>query len=113
MKKGVSLSIETTIVIILAIIVLVVLLGFLFNVVPPAQTQLQAQATVTRLCGNYIREHPKCDVADVDQELSDACKILGHKACGSLDDVSCITTCCRDFCSGRTTTTKSTTTTKT
>ena len=105
MKKGISLSIETTIVIILAIIVLVVLLGFLFNVVPPAQIQLQAQATVTRLCGNYIREHPKCNVADVDQELADACKILGHKACSSLGE-ACITACCRDFCLSGTTTTK-------
>src|SRR3989344_7311250 len=62
MRKGISLSIETIIVLMLALVVLVVLLGMLFNVAPPVQNDLQARTKQIQACGAYTNYDGDCSL---------------------------------------------------
>ena len=107
--KGVSLSIETIVILILAVIVLAAMLIFFSGTTNPATDTLRATRIQTESCGAYVRKDPDCtdiginDVPpDVKQHIADACKTLeGYPECDTgSQDINCIRSCCKTFCGG-------------
>jgi len=109
--KGVSLSIETIVILILAVIVLSAMLIFLSGTTNPAAETLRATRIQTESCAAYVRNDPDCtgfrinDVSpDVKQNIAEACNILqGYNECKSSGDVAniaCVRSCCKTFCGG-------------
>ena len=107
--KGVSLAIETIIILILAVSVLTVLLFFLRSQVGPAQDTATLLREQTSACSAYVGADPACtDATDATQEsrtkLATACKGLyrqggSYSACsGGSPTPECIKACCRSFC---------------
>ena len=117
--KGISLAIDTTMIIILALIVLVVLIGILFMVSPGFIETIKAESTRASNCAAYLRTDDNCDLKEYDnfikdsnneklvmvKELGTACSALRISGC-SKDTASrdCIRACCIGC--GATTTTK-------
>ena len=104
--KGISLSIETIVVIVLAVIVLTALLAFFLGIWNPNANEAQLQADKTRLCGRYSSLYPDCDNIGTDSEdlrrnISSVCSRLGFSSCfgGSPASISCIEQCCYIYCS--------------
>ncbi|KHO47683.1 MAG: hypothetical protein QT00_C0002G0343 [archaeon GW2011_AR5] len=58
--KGVSLAIETIIYLILAVLVLMVLIGFFLTQAGPAQDQYALEAKRNSLCGAYVTNDFSC-----------------------------------------------------
>lgn len=106
MRKGASLPIETTVILVLAVVVLATLLFMFFGVAkdPTATNELKR----TSACRTYTAQNPKCDAPGSDQDaltkIGDACKGLGGypKCTGGAADLACILQCCRTFCPGST-----------
>src|SRR3989344_8754875 len=108
--KGVSLSIETIVILILAVIVLAAMLIFLSGTTNPAAETLRATRIQTESCAAYVRNDPDCtdigiqDVAvDVKQNIAEACNILqGYNECRgkSQADTACVRGCCKSFRGG-------------
>ncbi len=109
-RKGISLAIETIVFIILAVTVLSVLLLFFTGTGGPAQTSVELENKRNIICGDYVRNYPKCDspgtgLKDIDK-LPDICKKLGtidpkepaKKPCESGNPQECFVLCCRLFC---------------
>ena len=95
--KGVSLSIETIVILILAVIVLGALLIFVSPVFNEGQSRTSNELKRTRLCDAYVQDDPKCDGdQDVDaqimQDLEETCRNLGK--CESLSGKDCARDCC-------------------
>lgn len=113
--KGISLALETVIMLVLGTIVLGALLAFFFGVFTPAQstaTQLQEQ---NQICQNIFNTAPRCGITANGVEPSVegyADDLNKKKICstqradcnpGTSEDTqlrykSCIQTCCRLFC---------------
>jgi hypothetical protein len=105
--KGVSLAMETIVVIVIAVLVLVALIAFFLGVFPGAESQTQLVARQTNLCGIYIHDDPDCnspsDVTnyEVKKELAEVCSELGYPCTeNSLADAVCVSHCCKTFCTG-------------
>src|SRR3989344_2602439 len=97
--KGVSLSIETIVILILAMIVHASLLIFVSPVFNEGQSRTSNELKRTRLCDAYVQDDPKCDgtgARDVDaqivQDLEETCRNLGK--CESLNRDDCARDCC-------------------
>lgn len=122
--KGSSLSIETIVIMILAVIVLGAILLFFFSTVNPSVENIKAQQTITTVCGeiaSYDCDYgdflfgrgpdPDINRASAQLEkagrLNHACKVLDTPRCSGTGDPGdeCIRVCCQTFCRQTTTTT--------
>ena len=98
--KGISLSIETIVILILAVIILAALLIFISPIFTETQSGTTNELKRARLCDAYVQEDPKCNgVGSVDSQittdLKNVCENLGK--CDSLSGVSGAD-CARDCC---------------
>lgn len=105
MKKGAALAIETTVLLVLAVVVLATLLFMFFGIAKDPTVQIELKRTSA--CRAYAAQHPKCDSPSADQDtltkLGEACKGLsGYSACAGSTSASlaCILQCCSMFCPG-------------
>ena len=104
MKKGISLAIDTTIIIILAVVVLAVLIGIFFLVAGPTQDEFKARLTQSQVCGAYRNVDIDCDGKEYSnyakdnenllKELATACTTLKISGCSGTADIRCIKACC-------------------
>ena len=97
MKKGVSLSIETIVILILAVIVLAALLIFVSPVFNESQSTIGNELKRTRLCDAYVQDDPKCNGAggvdaQIINDLKETCGNLGK--CSGLNGADCAKDCC-------------------
>ena len=124
--KGVTLPIETIVILALAIIVLGVLLFFFTTTSSPAIDLVKLKQEQSIFCSSYQQQNPDCDeerheeiVTDfpgADQpelfvKLAGVCSKLniaegGYPACtGQKLDYPCVIECCKMYCGGAATTT--------
>ncbi|MBI2584046.1 MAG: hypothetical protein HYW25_05235 [Candidatus Aenigmarchaeota archaeon] len=118
-SKGISLSIETVVLVILAAVVIAVLLAFLWGAVNPAKNEVDLLRVQNEACSEISQVDLRCGLPDVDS--NDIRGIVNEKllkgnpapcnpnrpSCTpnrglsqNLDPVaSCIQTCCKIFCS--------------
>jgi len=114
--KGIALSIETVVLIVLAAIVVTVLLAFLMGVINPADNEIKFLQKQQRACGEIVQIDPQCGVnrdGNVDPRISEVVSdqlMAGNPppcsderpSCnptGSGSDVlNCLRSCCRTFC---------------
>lgn len=109
--KGISLPIETVILLILAAVVLAALLGFFTGVVTPAQLRAGIIQKQSSLCTQIVTADVNCNAEQISKNalpsvsglpsklMSDVCnKPSDSPICsgGSVQD--CIRNCCRTFC---------------
>lgn len=118
--RGITLAIETIIVVILAVSVLTILLFFFRSNYSDAETTVALINKQSTGCTGYIFYDPECDAQDIrnglDTEILDkiatACsglnKIRGdYASCAGKTtlslpgDAACVQDCCRNFCGGR------------
>lgn len=116
--KGISLAIDTTIIIILAVVVLAVLIGIFFLTSGPFGTNIQAELTRNSNCNAYRNVDIDCDGKEYNdfvkdsnnenmlKELATACNTLKVSGCSGTASLQCIQACCTAC--GKTTTTIST-----
>lgn len=119
--KGVSLAIETIIVIILAVTVLTVLLYFFRSTQGPAEDAIKLLRLQTNACSAYVFYDERCTGNIIDetlrnqlsnsqilQNIASACSGLSRQhggdypGCANQNTASpqCIKECCRTFCRG-------------
>ena len=114
--KGMSLAIETVIVIILACIVLVALLFFFTGTFIPGSERAKAEMDRANYCQQYANFDSKCsDIKDgtkyIRQNLTETCPKLGYPCTDSgINGIECFQKCCEMYC-GKTAAASSTTTT--
>jgi hypothetical protein len=111
--KGVSLAIETIIVIILAVSVLTVMLFFFRSNYTPAETIVQLITKQNNACSGYVFYDYDCDgesntrqtiPASILQDIAKACDGLNNQrgdypsCAGASTDNACVKECCRSFC---------------
>jgi len=108
--KGISLAIETIIVIILAVTVLSVLLLFFTGTGGPAQNRVMAESQRTLMCGTYTSENPTCNptatLTTPLPNLAKICKSVDVQSCqGTLasatDTGNCYKDCCATYCKSK------------
>jgi hypothetical protein len=95
--KGMSLAIETIIVMILASIVLVALLFFFTGTFTPGADRATAEMTRATGCQDYMKVEPECkELGDFTgkAKLVEACKKLSY----SGPDLVVIQSCCAMYC---------------
>jgi hypothetical protein len=107
--KGISLSIETIIVIILAVSVMTALLMFFNSQWNPFVGQIDYRNVQREQCYTLVSSNGfKCSASGVDSKVMDkvkdlgkACQYLKYASCsGSLSD-ECLKQCCSMFCTGK------------
>lgn len=97
MRKGMSLAIETTVVIALAIIVLVALLLFFAGTFTPATERIKLEQRKVDLCTKYVRDDSECrspandDIKKGEKGLDETCEKLGLSTNPAI--------CCSGYCS--------------
>ena len=108
--KGVSLSIETVILVILAAIVVAVLLAFLMGVINPADSEIKLLQKQNEACSGIAQIDPRCHFANptIAGIVNDKLLSGNNPPCnserpncnpGTLNNIeSCIQTCCRLYC---------------
>lgn len=107
--KGISLTLETVVMLILAAVVLAALLGFFLSAFTPANTEKDAVFAQSIACQKILAADPsgKCDpnkdgVAKVfNEELEKVCNAKRptcSDAGGGSKIQNCIRSCCRAFC---------------
>ncbi|MBI5133612.1 MAG: hypothetical protein HZA83_02765 [Thaumarchaeota archaeon] len=118
--KGISLSIETIIILVLAITVLTVLLMFFTSTEAPVENKIKLLNEQRELCYKYVETDQKCAGKDGKNEapvtgvnvnlnidkLLDTCNKLETQKCGKKGDtlsddrekLTCIQNCCRMYC---------------
>ena len=96
--KGISLAIETIIVLIIAVTVLTVLLMALNMQGGPVFDRLKLERERTDKCGTYaFKDGGKCDTEPT-PELVEICKKLDVKICGIAIDTNIAINCGRECC---------------
>jgi hypothetical protein len=122
--KGVTLPIETIVVLVLAVIVLGVLLWFFATSSTPGIQLTKLKQEQSIWCSSYQQNNHDCDENDDDDvgddiknKLADICYKLnqaegGYSSCGGTFSNACAKECCSMFC-GEPPETASTTTTTT
>jgi hypothetical protein len=105
--KGMSLPLETVVLLILAAVVLAALLGFFLGTFTPAQSKIDILKKQSSLCQQIFSADPACDaskpgVAALANKLkSEVCgKPTDGPICSSKgsSDPYCIKGCCSIFC---------------
>ncbi len=108
--KGISLAIDTTIIIILAVVVLAVLIGIFFLVAGPTGDTFKAELTRNSNCNAYRNVDAECNSQkkyeefkgnsnneNLLKELNKACNTLKKPSCSASDTpagLQCIKACC-------------------
>ncbi len=106
--KGMSLTIETMIVIILAVLVLAVLVFFFMNFFGGGESEVARQVKQKDNCLAYARTNPKCSntlnsrvSSTVKTALEDVCKKMSFPECENPPlNIPCVRQCCKEYCSG-------------
>lgn len=104
--KGISLSIETVIHLILAALALTVLLYFFTSTAGDAEDRVKLEKERTGLCEQYVQLDPACDEISVlnnfgkRSRLGEVCENLNIVGCSQTPDLTCIKRCCI-FCTKR------------
>ncbi len=108
--KGVSLSVETVIVLILAAAVLVALLFFFTDIFTKGKGDVSLFNQQREKCSAYVRANLKCDqkthedstrvTEAIKKELLDVCKKMpGYALCtGTSLTIQCVQQCCSGYC---------------
>ena len=98
--KGISLPINTVIIIALAVVVLVALFLFFTGGFVPPKDDVLFRTEQTQLCTQHANDDPGCtDGTSMDSRLVTVCSQLGFSSCTSASD-ACLQSCCRSVCSG-------------
>ena len=107
-SKGMSLPIETVIILVLAAIVLAALLAFFLGVFNPGNQRVKTLGDLQSACFRYVSLDPDCDPAAANLETSevytaistiagtDDGKNFGCTSGGSK--ASIVASCCRVYC---------------
>ena len=105
--KGISLSVNTIIIIVLAVIVLLALALLFSGAFTPGQNEIMLKSQQATLCSHYLNFVPECDITTGvdDNTLKEIARVgdaLGYGSCtaGQKASVSCVQECCRTYCSG-------------
>jgi hypothetical protein len=100
--KGISLTSQTVVLMILAAIVLASLVIFYMNASNPSQVGIANIAKQTNLCQQQVRFDPSCaeEMPDSDS-LIKVCQELDYAKCqgDNIKNLECIQQCCENFCS--------------
>ena len=118
--KGIALSIDTVVLVILAAVVVAVLLAFLMGTINPAKSEVDMLRVQNEACGEIASLDPRCGVRSGSFDPnSPVAKVVNDKllsgnpnpcnvnrpSCtpGSGSDrvLSCLNTCCKIFCQVR------------
>lgn len=107
-SKGMSLAIETVILIILAVLVLAVLIFFFMNFFGGGESEIARENKKRDNCLAYARTNPKCVSAlnsrvssSVRTALEDVCKKMSFSECENTPlGIPCVRQCCKEYCSG-------------
>lgn len=94
-RKGVSLTLETIVVLTLSVLVLGVLLYFFSSNFYPAQTKIDDLNSQRDLCIKHMNNDPECKKPG-GTELVKLCQKLGYEKCKTASD--CVPSCCSLFC---------------
>ena len=108
--KGIALSLETVILLILMAIVLAALLSFFLGTFNPAKNKLDVIKQKESLCLQYVSIDPKCDIDNIQSPTSktnaqsildklekDVCgSSLKNEVCSGTG--SCLQACCSSYC---------------
>ncbi len=108
------MPVETTVFIILAVVVLVALLMLFSEPSKRGGNKIQLELDRSAACGTYVNLEPKCEAVSITGTTRDAvnrvvevCEKLdqlegGYPNCkkGTADYTNCVQTCCRNQCSG-------------
>ena len=94
MRKGISLPVETVIVIVLAIIVLAALLLFFTGTFTPGSDKIKLEQRKVDLCSNYVAADSECRLPPPDTKL----KTDLEKVCGDLGLPTNAAACCSTYC---------------
>ena len=96
--KGISLSIQTVVIFILAAAVVGIVLIFLVSGTSETMDVVTAKGEQARLCNAYAVSH-NCE-GEATQELKHVCAVLKdeYPACASDQGLACIHECCELFC---------------
>ena len=96
--KGISLSIQTVVIFILAAAVVGIILVFLVSGTSETMDVVTAKGEQARLCNAYAVSH-NCE-GEATPELQRVCAVLKdeYPACASSQDLACIHECCELFC---------------
>jgi len=111
MKKGVSLAIETIIVIALGVTILMVLSTWLLSQQGPTQKIIDETLEHRTACANYVSIDRSCNNLDRIDEAENGNEILNKviDICQKVNngfylydcqgsDLNCVKACCKDFC---------------
>ena len=104
--KGMSLPLETVVLLILAAVVLAALLAFFLGTYTPAQSKVNILKQQNALCQQIFAADPQCRVGPLTQTFVTqlALKVCGQPTdapvCGttSMQQQQCVNECCRIFC---------------
>ncbi len=105
-KKGVSLPLETVVLLILAAVVLGALLSFFLGIFTPTQSETELTRKQFTICQEVFNKDNLCRPTNVEVE---ARKLIDQGVCksdrpgcnpiGTKSSIeNCIATCCRIFC---------------
>ena len=103
--KGISLSIETVIVMIIAAVVLAVLVLYFKGTVFQGKSQIDAEGERAKACADYMKLDKNCDGKADDSASSglldparkrivEICNQLNYPECKPNDNSGCIHKCC-------------------
>ena len=101
MRKGISLPLETVVLLILSAIVLGSLLSFFLGAFTPAQTGTELLRKQTTICQGIASAGCLDAPVATQQKINEVCGRPETPSCsGSPDTQECVRTCCRIFCGG-------------
>ncbi len=103
--KGISLAIETVVILIIAIVILGILTYFLIGQSLPGLDKIKMQQDAAALCASYVQIDTDCSGTSTEiNKFSDKtafaklCKDLGHASCSGILNEACLKQCCSTLC---------------
>jgi len=98
MRKGMSLPVETVIVLVLAIIVLAALLLFFTGTFTPGADRIKLQQRQTDLCTTYVAADSECRKPPSETLTKDFNEVCGKLGLSTNPALCCSTYCSRKRC---------------
>ncbi|MBI2578673.1 MAG: hypothetical protein HYW26_03110 [Candidatus Aenigmarchaeota archaeon] len=96
-RKGVSLTLETIVVLTLSVLVLTVLLYFFNANFRPAESSIDDLNKQRDLCIKHVNNDIEC-TKGAETELVRLCTKLNYEKCKTQGGKECVQTCCSLFC---------------
>lgn len=105
--KGISLAIETVVILIIAVVILGILSYMLISGTLPGVNNLKLQQNIQQYCGLYVQLDPTCantknqitTFGDSAATLAGFCKTIGYSSCtGTPLTITCVKQCCAAMC---------------